>query len=59
MEKHINNRLHSLMVGLASAMSSVFLFSPPFEKNPQQCEMVQTIGRKKTAGGMLSDEEAT
>jgi len=47
MEKYIISRLHSFIVGLASVMSSVFLFSPPFEKNPQQCEMVQNIGRKK------------
>jgi len=56
MENHISNKLHSLLVGLASAMSSVFLFSPPFEKNPQQCEIVQTIGRKKPNGEKQGDD---
>lgn len=47
MENHQNTTTNSLLVGLASLMSTLFLVSPPFEKNPQQCEMVQSIGKKK------------
>jgi len=54
MEKNANSKVNSLLVGLASIMSTIFLLSPPFEKNPQQCEMVQTIRKKKPNG--LNDE---
>ncbi|WP_426328823.1 hypothetical protein [Pedobacter sp. R-06] len=47
MENHQNTTTNSLLVGLATLMSTLFLVSPPFEKNPQQCEMVQSIGKKK------------
>ncbi|NMN36205.1 hypothetical protein H9N25_05900 [Pedobacter riviphilus] len=47
MENHQNTTTNSLLIGLASLMSTLFLVSPPFEKNPQQCEMVQSIGKKK------------
>ena len=47
MENHQNTTTNSLLVGLATLMSTLFLVSPPFEKNPQQCEMVQNIGKKK------------
>jgi len=50
MENHQNTTTNSLLVGLASLMSTLFLVSPPFEKNPQQCEMVQSIGKKKQEG---------
>jgi len=50
MENQLTNRLHSLLVGLATMMSGLFLISPPFEKNPQQCEMVRTIGKKEDNG---------
>ncbi|TCD14646.1 hypothetical protein EZ456_24775 [Pedobacter psychrodurus] len=50
MENHQNTTTNSLLVGLASLMSTLFLVSPPFEKNPQQCEMVQSIGKRKQKG---------
>ena len=50
MENRQNTTTNSLLVGLASLMSTLFLVSPPFEKNPQQCEMVQGIGKKKQKG---------
>lgn len=50
MENHQNTTANSLLIGLASLMSTLFLVSPPFEKNPQQCEMVQSIGKKKQKG---------
>ncbi|CAH0131566.1 hypothetical protein SRABI27_00048 [Pedobacter sp. Bi27] len=50
MENHQNTTTNSLLVGLATLMSTLFLVSPPFEKNPQQCEMVQSIGKKKHKG---------
>lgn len=50
MENHQNNTTNSLLVGLATLMATLFMVSPPFEKNPQQCEMVQSIGKKKQKG---------
>ncbi|RDC54367.1 hypothetical protein DU508_21845 [Pedobacter chinensis] len=55
MENQVNSKMHNLLIGLASIMSALFFISPPFEKNPQQCEMVQTIGKRKPNG--LNDED--
>lgn len=46
MENHANSKFRGFFLGLSVMMSALFLFSPPFEKNPQQCEMVQYIGKK-------------
>jgi hypothetical protein len=36
-----------LIAGLISLLSMSFLTSAPFEKNPQDCEMISVTGRKK------------
>lgn len=42
-EKH--SKLFTVIVSLM--MSFVFMASPPFERSPQQCEMVREIEKRK------------
>jgi|GEM_PF-995611 len=42
------NKLLSRVISLG--MSLLLLASPPFERNPQQCEMVRVIGKRKKDG---------
>lgn len=44
-EKH--SKLFTVMISLM--MSFVFMASPPFERNPQQCEMVREIEKNKNS----------
>lgn len=54
MKRHANNDFRGFLLGLTTSLSILFLFSPPFERNPQQCEMVTPLRRKKQSE---SDEE--
>ncbi|WP_156131464.1 hypothetical protein [Pedobacter kyungheensis] len=45
------------MLTLSSMLSMLFLLTPPFERNVQQCEMVMEISRKKKNGFQLDGEE--
>lgn len=42
---HGHSPLHTILISLM--MSFVFLASPPFERNVQQCEMIRVIGKKE------------
>jgi hypothetical protein len=45
------------MVTLVSMLSMLFLLTPPFERNVQQCEMVMEIAGKKKSGFLPDGEE--
>ncbi|WP_316845473.1 hypothetical protein [Pedobacter psychrodurus] len=47
---------NSFVIGLISILSMLFLITPPFERNVQQCEMIREIGRKKKSGFLQDDE---
>jgi hypothetical protein len=47
---------NKLIIGLVSLLSMSFLSSAPFEKNPQDCEMISVI-KKKNKSGSLIDED--
>lgn len=53
LSKYGQNRL---IIGLVSLLSMSFLSSAPFEKNPQDCEMISVI-RKKNKDGNWADED--
>ncbi|WP_158544410.1 hypothetical protein [Pedobacter miscanthi] len=44
------------LVAIISMLSMLFLITPPFERNVQQCEMIREIGRKKKTGFLLDGE---
>lgn len=46
MKNKQQEKFYGIFVGLASMMSAIFFLSPPFEKHPDRCEMVQRINRK-------------
>jgi hypothetical protein len=47
---------NKLIIGLVSLLSMSFLSSAPFEKNPQDCEMISMI-RKKNKDGSWAGED--
>jgi hypothetical protein len=47
---------NSFIIGLISMLSMLFLITPPFERNVQQCEMIREIGRKKKSSFLQDDE---
>lgn len=57
MENTPQKRHSKFMLTLASMLSMLFLLTPPFERNVQQCEMVMEISRKKKNGFLLDGEE--
>lgn len=48
---------NKFMVTLISMLSMLFLLTPPFERNVQQCEMVMEIARKKKSAFLPDGEE--
>ncbi|RBQ11753.1 hypothetical protein [Pedobacter miscanthi] len=56
MENFRHKKLRGIFAGLAAILSALFLFTPPFEKNPQQCEMVLTKIRDKKKNLRNSDK---
>jgi len=57
MENTIKKSHSKFMVTLVSMLSMLFLLSPPFERNVQQCEMVMEITRKKKSALLPDGEE--
>ncbi|MNK70795.1 hypothetical protein D3C87_902300 [compost metagenome] len=57
MENTIKKSHSKFMVTLVSMLSMLFLLTPPFERNVQQCEMVMEITRKKKNGFLPDGEE--
>ncbi|MDN5284648.1 MAG: hypothetical protein JWR38_922 [Mucilaginibacter sp.] len=53
------NKLSKLIIGLVSLLSMSFLSSAPFEKNPQDCEMVSVIKKKKKNGYRADENNAS
>jgi hypothetical protein len=51
--KYGQNRL---IIGLISLLSMSFVTSAPFESNPQDCELISVIPKKKNTG-YLADED--
>jgi hypothetical protein len=47
---------NKIIIGLISMLSMLFLITPPFERNVQQCEMIREIGRKKKTGFLMDGE---
>jgi hypothetical protein len=46
-----------LVIGFVSLFSMAFLSAAPFEKNPQNCEMVSTIGKKNKDKKQAEDDD--
>jgi len=57
MENTPHKSHNKFMVTLISMLSMLFLLTPPFERNVQQCEMVMEISRKKKSGFLVDKEE--
>ncbi|WP_293311732.1 hypothetical protein [Pedobacter sp. UBA5917] len=56
MESTHKRSLSRFLVAIVSMLSMLFLITPPFERNVQQCEMIREIGRKKKSGFQLDGE---
>lgn len=56
MENTHKRSLSRFLVAIVSILSMLFLITPPFERNVQQCEMIREIGRKKKTGFLLDGE---
>jgi hypothetical protein len=50
------NKLSKLIISLVSLLSMSILTSAPFEKNPQDCEMIRIIRKKNKDGNWLDED---
>lgn len=50
MEDVKNKRLNKLFASILALLSMAFVVNPFFEKNPQRCEMVNGVRKRKQSG---------
>jgi hypothetical protein len=46
-KQKVMNKFSKLIIGFVSVISMSFLKSAPFERNPQNCEMISVTKKKK------------
>lgn len=56
MNNHSKYRQGRLIFGLVSLLFTSFLTRAPFERNPQDCELISVIKTKKKNNGQNEEE---